>query len=70
MDITMIGLQNAGKTSLLKVLAVSHRCEPLFIDWPTDINHYRAGSSPSSTFLSNEPIGVAFIDSSTFATVP
>lgn len=25
MDITMIGLQNAGKTSLLRVLAVSHR---------------------------------------------
>lgn len=24
MDITMIGLQNAGKTSLLRVLAVSH----------------------------------------------
>lgn len=25
MDITMIGLQNAGKTSLLRVLAVSRR---------------------------------------------
>jgi GTPase SAR1 family protein len=25
MDITMIGLQNAGKTSLLRVLAVSSR---------------------------------------------
>jgi GTPase SAR1 family protein len=26
MDITMIGLQNAGKTSLLRVLAVSPHC--------------------------------------------
>lgn len=26
MDITMIGLQNAGKTSLLRVLAVSYLC--------------------------------------------
>ncbi len=25
MDVTMIGLQNAGKTSLLRVLAVSER---------------------------------------------
>lgn len=29
MDITMIGLQNAGKTSLLKVLAVSYPCQSL-----------------------------------------
>lgn len=26
MDVTMIGLQNAGKTSLLRVLAVSDDC--------------------------------------------
>jgi signal recognition particle GTPase len=29
MDITMIGLQNAGKTSLLRVLAVSYLYQPL-----------------------------------------
>jgi GTPase SAR1 family protein len=28
MDITMIGLQNAGKTSLLRVLAVSTPTDP------------------------------------------
>ena len=27
MDVTMIGLQNAGKTSLLRVLAVSHQSQ-------------------------------------------
>lgn len=26
MEVTMVGLQNAGKTSLLRVLAVSVRC--------------------------------------------
>jgi len=29
MDITMIGLQNAGKTSLLRVLAVSPSVTPI-----------------------------------------
>ena len=29
MDVTMIGLQNAGKTSLLRVLAVSEIGRPL-----------------------------------------
>jgi GTPase SAR1 family protein len=29
MDITMIGLQNAGKTSLLRVLAVSNFSEAI-----------------------------------------
>lgn len=29
MDVTMIGLQNAGKTSLLRVLAVSRRAYPV-----------------------------------------
>jgi len=33
MDITMIGLQNAGKTSLLRVLAVSH--VPALLQVPT-----------------------------------
>jgi GTPase SAR1 family protein len=31
MDITMIGLQNAGKTSLLRVLAVSHDVDGVFL---------------------------------------
>ncbi len=44
MDVTMIGLQNAGKTSLLRVLAVS-RVEP----------HGRAG-----TFLTDSIQGAEF----------
>lgn len=48
MDVTMIGLQNAGKTSLLRVLSVS----PPLLSWvsphgPDEINP-RAENSPSS----------------------
>jgi hypothetical protein len=60
MDITMIGLQNAGKTSLLRVLAVSvcrfgtipvqHR--GISIDGIVLTDSIRAASSPSSTFVS------------------
>lgn len=41
MDITMIGLQNAGKTSLLRVLAVRHP--------PLTPNPYRANADSSAT---------------------
>lgn len=49
MDVTMIGLQNAGKTSLLRVLSVS---PPHFLSWvsphgPDEITP-RAENSPSS----------------------
>lgn len=48
MDITMIGLQNAGKTSLLRVLAVGYTCRRYL-----DLNFMLTGcgrveSSPSS----------------------
>lgn len=46
MDITMIGLQNAGKTSLLRVLAVrTHSCANIH-PWLT--SQSRAENSPSS----------------------
>jgi ABC-type phosphate/phosphonate transport system ATPase subunit len=53
MDITMIGLQNAGKTSLLRVLAVRiPTVPPNIIIWRTLTSAMnRAESSPSSTFL-------------------
>lgn len=35
MDITMIGLQNAGKTSLLRVLAVSPQSYPSLLFIPS-----------------------------------
>jgi len=38
MDITMIGLQNAGKTSLLRVLAVSSSVMQSQVDRDADIN--------------------------------
>ena len=58
MDITMIGLQNAGKTSLLRVLAVSVcrfgtipvQRRGISIDGIVLTDLIRAGSSPSSTF--------------------
>ena len=57
MDITMIGLQNAGKTSLLRVLAVSVcrfgtipvQRRGISIDGIVLIDSIRAASSPSST---------------------
>jgi len=53
MDITMIGLQNAGKTSLLRVLAVRFpNVLQLLCHANTDsASIHRAESSPSSTFL-------------------
>jgi ADP-ribosylation factor-like protein 8 len=54
MDITMIGLQNAGKTSLLRVLAVSLMSNPSITSFPhTDCLH-RAENSPSS--MSSLPV--------------
>jgi len=60
MDITMIGLQNAGKTSLLRVLAVSVcrfgtipvQRRGVSIDGIVLIDSIRAASSPSSTSVS------------------
>jgi ABC-type phosphate/phosphonate transport system ATPase subunit len=53
MDITMIGLQNAGKTSLLRVLAVRILTSPPNIvlgrALTSELN--RAENSHSSTFL-------------------
>lgn len=46
MDITMIGLQNAGKTSLLRVLAVRHH--PIEACKVVLIQSCRAASSQSS----------------------
>ena len=43
MDVTMIGLQNAGKTSLLRVLAVSAALEPCRV---TGLMLARVASSP------------------------
>ena len=54
MDITMIGLQNAGKTSLLRVLAVSHPHLPPLHHRRTHTDSSamrRAASSPSSMLL-------------------
>ena len=48
MDITMIGLQNAGKTSLLRVLAVSLRhLNICFVGVSSDLST-RVVNSPSS----------------------
>jgi ABC-type phosphate/phosphonate transport system ATPase subunit len=47
MDITMIGLQNAGKTSLLRVLAVSSKINSSITSFHTDCV-CRAESLPSS----------------------
>lgn len=78
MDITMIGLQNAGKTSLLRVLAVSVcrfgtipvQRRGISIDGIVLTDSIRAGSSPSSTFRvaschPSLPPVFLFIDSST-----
>lgn len=46
MDITMIGLQNAGKTSLLRVLAVS--CFAIRPERELTLRFLRAESSPLS----------------------
>jgi hypothetical protein len=48
MDITMIGLQNAGKTSLLRVLAVSLPTDP-------QINHRPAADSFAMDRVENLP---------------
>ena len=48
MDITMIGLQNAGKTSLLRVLAVSLQLRHHCCRWSRLIELYRAANSRSS----------------------
>lgn len=48
MDITMIGLQNAGKTSLLRVLAVGYTCRR-YLDLTFMLTgSRRVESSPSS----------------------
>jgi GTPase SAR1 family protein len=49
MDITMIGLQNAGKTSLLRVLAVSSTLNVSISCVSADTNFTRAASSLLST---------------------
>jgi hypothetical protein len=48
MDVTMIGLQNAGKTSLLRVLAVSLRLRYRFRSCFELIVLYRAANLRSS----------------------
>lgn len=48
MDITMIGLQNAGKTSLLRVLAVSPIATPFRPDVSDLMLYHRAASLRSS----------------------
>ena len=43
MDITMIGLQNAGKTSLLRVLAVSVPIDEWDVPGDLSLNRGRSG---------------------------
>jgi len=55
MDITMIGLQNAGKTSLLRVLAVSlQHLKFSYSGVSSDHTCARVGSLPSSKSKKDE----------------